>query len=114
MSHLLRSQAGPASTELAGCPWPIALWPWAAGASGYCHRAAVAVLPLSAPRVPARMDAFCAGSATVRQIAWKAPLRLTKRYRKLAAKGKPIQVVVTAIAREMHRSGRHASERLSL
>ena len=49
----------------------------------------------------ARMDAFCAGSAAVRQIAWKGQLRLTRRYRKLAAKGKPIQVVVTAIAREL-------------
>jgi transposase len=49
----------------------------------------------------ARMDAFCAASAAVRQIAWKGQLRLTKRYRRLAAKGKPIQVVVTAIAREL-------------
>ena len=49
----------------------------------------------------ARMDAFCAGSTAVRQIAWKGQLRLTRRYRKLAAKGKPIQVVVTAIAREL-------------
>ena len=47
------------------------------------------------------MDAFCAGSTAVRQIAWKGQLRLTRRYRKLAAKGKPIQVVVTAIAREL-------------
>jgi transposase len=45
----------------------------------------------------ARMDAFCAGSTAVRQIAWKGQLRLTRRYRKLAAKEKPIQVVVTAI-----------------
>jgi hypothetical protein len=47
------------------------------------------------------VDAFCAGSAPVRQIAWKGQLRLSKRYRELAAKGKPIQVVVTAIAREL-------------
>jgi hypothetical protein len=36
----------------------------------------------------------------VRQIAWKAQLRLTKRFRMLAARKKPIQVIVTAIARE--------------
>jgi len=48
----------------------------------------------------ARMDAFCA-EAAVRQIAWKGQLRLTRRYRKLAAKGKLIQAVVTTIAREL-------------
>jgi transposase len=57
-------------------------------------------------RHPARVarsktDAFAAGSAAVRQIAWKAQLRLTGRYRALLRKGKPVQVVVTAIAREL-------------
>jgi transposase len=56
-------------------------------------------------RFPARVsrrkaDVFAAGSSLVRQIAWKAQLRLTKRYRMLAARKKPIQVIVTAIARE--------------
>jgi len=37
----------------------------------------------------------------VAQIAWKAQLRLCGRYRRLAAAGKPSQVIVTAIAREM-------------
>jgi len=37
----------------------------------------------------------------VRQIAWKAQLRLCNRFRRLAAKGKPKQKVVTAIAREL-------------
>jgi transposase len=37
----------------------------------------------------------------VRQIAWKAQVRLCGRYRKLAAAGKLKGVVVTAIAREM-------------
>ena len=36
----------------------------------------------------------------VREIAWKAQVRLCARYRRLAT-GKPLQVVVTAIAREM-------------
>ena len=35
------------------------------------------------------------------QIAWKAQLRLCARYRRLVAKGKVKQKVVTAIAREL-------------
>lgn len=35
------------------------------------------------------------------QIAWKAQLRLCARFRRLVAKGKPKQVVTTAIAREL-------------
>jgi len=38
---------------------------------------------------------------TVRDIAWKAQVRLCARYRRLAATGKPKVVVTTAIAREM-------------
>jgi transposase len=37
----------------------------------------------------------------VRDIAWKAQLRLCARYHRLAAIGKPKVVVTTAIAREM-------------
>lgn len=37
----------------------------------------------------------------VRDIAWKAQLRLCDRYRKLSATGKRPTVVVTAIAREL-------------
>ena len=37
----------------------------------------------------------------MRDIAWKAQLRLCARYRRLAAIGKPKVVVTTAIAREM-------------
>jgi transposase len=40
-------------------------------------------------------------SAAVRDIAWKAQVRLCARYRRLAAAGKPKVVVTTAIAREM-------------
>jgi transposase len=39
--------------------------------------------------------------AAVRNIAWKAQLRLCARYRRLAATGRPKVVVTTAIAREM-------------
>lgn len=38
---------------------------------------------------------------SVREIAWKAQVRLCERYRRLRAKGKPTQVVTTAIAREL-------------
>jgi transposase len=37
----------------------------------------------------------------VREIAWKAQIRLCARYRKLAAAGKKKTVVIAAIAREM-------------
>lgn len=37
----------------------------------------------------------------VRVIAWKAQVRLCRRYRKLMARGKRQTVVITAIAREM-------------
>jgi transposase len=39
--------------------------------------------------------------AEVRAIAWKAQLRLGKRYRLLSARGKHVNQVVVAIAREM-------------
>ena len=38
---------------------------------------------------------------SVREIAWKAQLRLCARYKKLISTGKTKQVVVTAIAREL-------------
>ena len=37
----------------------------------------------------------------VREIAWRAQLRLCARYRRLSGKGKTKQLVVTAIAREL-------------
>jgi len=37
----------------------------------------------------------------IREIAWKAQLRLCARYRKLARTGKPANVVTVAIAREL-------------
>jgi len=37
----------------------------------------------------------------VRDIAWKAQVRLCARYRRLSASGKKLPVVVAAIAREM-------------
>lgn len=40
-------------------------------------------------------------SEEVRDIAWKAQARLCARYRRLAAKGKRVTIVTTAIAREL-------------
>jgi transposase len=37
----------------------------------------------------------------IRDIGWKAQVRLCGRYRRMIARGKPSQVAVTAIAREM-------------
>ncbi len=37
----------------------------------------------------------------IRNVAWKAQVRLASRYRKLAAAGKPLPKVVVAIAREL-------------
>ncbi|RVK87258.1 IS110 family transposase, partial [Sinorhizobium meliloti] len=50
------------------------------------------------PKIQARLDDL---PRTVREIAWKAQVRLCARYRKLIAAGKPKVVAVTAIAREM-------------
>ena len=40
-------------------------------------------------------------SKNIRQLAWKAQLRLCARYRRLIARKKPLQVVIVAIAREL-------------
>ncbi|HEU4377123.1 MAG TPA: IS110 family transposase [Hyphomicrobiaceae bacterium] len=50
------------------------------------------------PKLNARLEAV---PKIVRDIAWKAQVRLCNRYRRLAATGKAKAVVTTAIAREM-------------
>jgi len=57
-------------------------------------------------RMPARVSRARLGRIeglpkAVRDIAWKAELRLCARYRRLNAAGKPVNVVTVAIAREM-------------
>ena len=57
-------------------------------------------------RFPARitrhkLTALDAVPEPVRAIAWNAQTRLCQRYRSMMAKGKPKQVAVTAIAREL-------------
>jgi hypothetical protein len=37
----------------------------------------------------------------IQDISWKAPVRLCKRYRRLVARGKQVNQVVVALAREM-------------
>ena len=55
-----------------------------------------------APRVGMAMQERSQGlPQAVRDIAWKAQLRLCKRYRRLAAQGKQKNVVTVAIAREL-------------
>jgi transposase len=54
------------------------------------------------PRVGVAKQARVAAAPKIaREIAWKAQGRLSARFRKLASKGKPATVVVTAIAREL-------------
>lgn len=50
------------------------------------------------PKLLARLEAL---PKAVRDIAWKAQVRLCNRYRRLAASGKAKAIVTTAIAREM-------------
>ena len=57
-------------------------------------------------RLPARITPIIAKrqdklAKSVRTIAWKAQVRLCKRYRTLRAKGKEQNKVITAIAREL-------------
>ena len=51
----------------------------------------------AARRMTARLEAL---PQDIRDIAWKAQVRLCSRWRRLAAAGKPKVVVTTAIARE--------------
>src|SRR5207249_3657359 len=58
----------------------------------YRHR------PSIGPRLRKRQEGL---SEEVKAIAWKAQHRLNSRYRRLTAKGKVHQQVVTAVAREL-------------
>jgi hypothetical protein len=40
-------------------------------------------------------------SKRIKEISWKAQLRLCGKYRKLHGRGKPHQQVITAVAREL-------------
>jgi len=55
-------------------------------------------LPKVSPEIQKRQENL---PLTIRDIAWKAQLRLTKRYRAMSQRGKPANVTVVAIAREL-------------
>ncbi len=40
-------------------------------------------------------------ATSIRDIAWKAQVRLCARYRRMLARGKKAPVVITAVAREL-------------
>ena len=54
--------------------------------------------PFAGPALQARQRG---APGPVIQVAWQAQSRLHRRYRRLAARGKPKQLIVTAIAREL-------------
>ncbi len=73
---------------------------------GNTHARRVLTEAAWAYRLPARVTPIIARRQTalaknIRAIAWKAQLRLCKRYRCLRAKGKEQNKVITAIAREL-------------
>ena len=72
--------------------------------NGYARRALVEAA--LAYRFPARVTRHIRKRGdqlptNIRHIAWKAQMRLCGRFKRLRAKGKPMQVVATAIAREL-------------
>jgi transposase len=48
-----------------------------------------------------KLDSYVAADEQLRAIAWKAQLRLHGRYRRLTMRGKPVQIAITAVAREL-------------
>ena len=68
------------------------------GASSSKRRGTIATVRLSAPRSGA---ANAARPPAVMRTRWTAQQRLHRRYHRLAARGKPKQHVVTAVAREL-------------
>lgn len=54
--------------------------------------------PKVSPEIQARQEII---PVVIRDIAWKAQLRLTKRYKSMQFKGKPKNVTIVAIAREL-------------
>jgi transposase len=74
--------------------------------AGDVHARTLLIEAAHSYRLPARiarrkLAAVDAVPEAVRVIAWKAQTRLCQRYRSMMARGKPKQVVVTAIAREL-------------
>lgn len=55
-------------------------------------------IPKVSPEIQARQEKL---PVVIRDIAWKAQLRLTKRYKGMQFRGKPKNVTIVAIAREL-------------
>ncbi len=74
--------------------------------AGNSHARRVLVEGAWAYRYPAKVSAYIQRRIeglpkAVRDIGWKAQVRLCKRYRRLSARGKHHNIIVTAIAREL-------------
>jgi transposase len=74
--------------------------------AGNSHVRRVLVEAAQAYRLPARVSRILLKrqenvDPKIKDIAWKAQVRLCDRYRRLTGKGKPKNVVVIAIAREL-------------
>jgi len=74
--------------------------------TGNSHARRLCVESAWAYRYPARITQILLNRQKelpneILQISWKAQLRLCGRYRKMRARGKPVQVVIVAIAREL-------------
>lgn len=74
--------------------------------TGNSHARRICVESAWAYRYPARVTSLLLKRheglpGKILEVAWKAQLRLCTRFRRLRAKGKAIQVVVVAIAREL-------------
>jgi transposase len=69
--------------------------------TGNGHARRVLVEGAQAYSYPARMTRLILKRQEVRDIAWKCQVRLCARFRRLMAKGKSRNAVVTAIAREL-------------
>jgi hypothetical protein len=59
------------------------------------------VLPFPGPGQPRVAPSAGGAARPIREIAWKARLRLCARYRRPSRGGKPANVVTAAIAREL-------------
>lgn len=74
--------------------------------TGDVHARTLLIEAAHSYRLPARIArnkraAIDAVPDAVRAVAWKAQTRLCRRYRQMMARGKPKQLIVTAIAREL-------------
>jgi transposase len=74
--------------------------------TGDVHARTVLIEAAHSYRLPARIArnkvaVVDAVPEAIRLVAWKAQTRLCRRYRQMMARGKPRQVTVTAIAREL-------------